>query len=80
MYRSQLPECFIVHLAITLDEARTRATTRPVYITEEEFELLHRISATPPAVDLILDVTGMTVNDQIECIGNAWVEAESAVR
>jgi adenylylsulfate kinase-like enzyme len=80
VYRSHLPECFIVHLAITLDEARTRATTRPVYITDEEFELLHRISATPPPVDLILDVTGMTVDDQIKYIGNAWAKAEPTVR
>lgn len=80
VYRSQLPACFIVHLAITLDEARKRATTRPVYITDEEFELLHRISATPPPVDLVLNVTGMTVDDQIASIRDAWVEAESAVR
>jgi len=72
--------CFIVHLAITLDEARRRATTRPVYITDEEFELLHRISATPPSVEPVLDVTGMTVDDQVERIRDAWVEAESAVR
>lgn len=80
VYRAQLPECFIVHLAITLDEARARATTRPVHLTEEEFELLHRISATPPAVDLVLDVTGMTVDEQIERIHDAWVGAESRIR
>jgi hypothetical protein len=78
--RSQLPACFIVHLAVTLDEARKRATTRPVYIAEEDFELLHRNSANPPPVDLVLDVTGMTVDEQIASIRDTWVEGESAVR
>ncbi|WP_081984643.1 hypothetical protein [Curtobacterium sp. MR_MD2014] len=78
--RQLVVACFIVHSAVTLDEARKRATTRPVSITDEEFELLHRISATPPPVDLVLDVTRMTVDDQIERIRDARVKAESDVR
>ncbi|MFJ3385379.1 MULTISPECIES: hypothetical protein [unclassified Curtobacterium] len=80
VYRAQLPECFIVHLAIGLDEARARATTRPMYITDEEFELLHRITATPPAVDLVIDVTGMTVEEQVDRIRDAWAGAAPGVR
>lgn len=80
VYRAQLPECFIVHLAISLDEARARATTRPVYITDQEFELLHRVTATPPAVDLVIDVTDMTVGEQISRIRDAWAQATLAAR
>lgn len=76
VYREQLPSCFIVHLAISLDAARARAATRPVYITDEEFELLHRMTAAPPAVDLVIDVTGMTVEQQIRRVGDAWTAAE----
>jgi len=80
VYREHLPDCFIVHLAITLDAARARAATRPVYITDDEFELLHRITATPPAVDLVIDVTDMTVEQQIERVHDAWAEAEHGFR
>ncbi|WIB61865.1 hypothetical protein DEJ13_08540 [Curtobacterium sp. MCLR17_007] len=76
VYREQLPDCFIVHLAITLNAARARAATRPVYITDEEFELLHRITAAPPAVDLVIDVTDMTVEQQIGRVRDAWTAAE----
>lgn len=75
VYREQLPGCFVVHLAISVDDARARAATRPVFITDEEFELLHRVTATPPAVDLVLDVTAMTVSEQIGRVRSAWSAA-----
>ncbi|MFJ4296878.1 hypothetical protein [Curtobacterium sp. NPDC089689] len=75
VYREHLPRCFIVHLAVSVDGARDRAATRPVFITDEEFELLHRMTAVPPAVDLVLDVTGMTVDEQIERVRGAWFQA-----
>jgi predicted kinase len=74
-YRAALPDCFVVHLAITLDAARERATTRPVYITDDEFDLLHRMTAVPPAVDLVLDVTGMSVDEQITRLAREWERA-----
>lgn len=75
VYRAHLPGCFVVHLAISVDEARARAATRPEFITDEEFALLHRTTATPPAVDLVLDVTGMTAAEQIERVRSAWFAA-----
>jgi predicted kinase len=80
VYREQLPGCFIVHLAISLDAARARAATRPVYITDDEFELLHRVMAAPPDVDLVIDVTDMTAEEQIERLRDAWAHAERGVR
>ncbi len=80
VYRAQLPDCFIVHLSITVDEARARSTTRPVYITDEEFELLHRMVAVPPAVDVVIDVTDMTVDEQIDRIRDAWVSGAHGAR
>jgi adenylylsulfate kinase-like enzyme len=74
-YRTELPDCLVVHLAITLDAARERARTRPVYITDEEFDLLHRMTAVPPAADLVLDVTGMSVDEQITRLAREWERA-----
>ncbi|OII28546.1 hypothetical protein [Curtobacterium sp. MCBA15_013] len=75
VYRAELPECFVVHLAITLEGARARAATRPVSITDDEFELLHRMTAVPPAVDLVLDVTDMAEADQVAALHRAWATA-----
>ncbi|MGN6409550.1 MAG: hypothetical protein ACTHMH_14470 [Curtobacterium sp.] len=72
VYRAELPDCFVVHLAIGLDEARARAATRPVSITDDEFELLHRMTSEPPAVNLVLDVTGMTEVEQVAALRDAW--------
>ncbi|PZE73481.1 hypothetical protein DEI82_14125 [Curtobacterium sp. MCBD17_019] len=76
VYRAELPGCFVVHLVISLDAARARAATRPVYITDEEFELLHRIAASPPAVDLVVDVTDMSEEEQVDSLLRAWVNAD----
>ena len=42
LYRTRLPSVLIVHLRISLAEARRRATQRPVYLTEDEFESARR--------------------------------------
>ncbi|HXH34155.1 MAG TPA: hypothetical protein VNJ54_07045 [Plantibacter sp.] len=72
VYRAELPDCFIVHLAVSFDEALRRARTRVVYITDEEFELVHKLMTVPPDVDLVLDVTGMTLDEQTDSIRAAW--------
>src|SRR4051812_40071421 len=41
MYRTLLPDIFIVHLRVSLAKARRRAAMRPTYITELEFLTLH---------------------------------------
>jgi hypothetical protein len=75
MYRDDLPECLVVHLAISFDGALRRAATRPVYLTDEEFELLHRMTETPPAVDVVLDVDGLTIEQQTRAIADVWGRA-----
>lgn len=72
LYRESLPDCLVVHLAITLEAARERATTRPVFITGDEFDLLHRMTAAPLRVDAVLDVTGMSLPQQITTIRQVW--------
>lgn len=80
LYREELPDCFIVHLAVSLDEALRRARTRAVYLTDEEFELVHELMTVPPDVDLVLDVTGMTLDEQTDSIRAAWNRSSGSVQ
>lgn len=76
VYREELPGCLVIHLAISFEGAVQRAATRPVYLTHDEFELLHRMIATPPAADVILDVDGLSVGQQTQVITDLWAQAE----
>ena len=75
MYRKELPDCFIVHLQLSLAAARQRAKTRRVYLTDDEFDLLHRMVAVPPKADLVLDVDHLTQEQQIRTLRTAWTSA-----
>jgi predicted kinase len=75
VYREQLPDCFVVHLAISRDGALRRAATRPVHLTDDEFDLLHRLIETPPQADVVLDVEGFTVDEQAQAISELWMRA-----
>ena len=74
-YRHQLPECFVVHLHISVEGARERAATRRVYLSKDEFDLLHRMVVTPPAANLIIDVEGLAPEEQLNAIRSAWERA-----
>lgn len=52
LYRDLLPGCLVVHLRVPIEQARRRATTRPVWLTDEEFDALH---ATDASLDLAAD-------------------------
>ncbi len=80
VYQNELPDCFSIHLSITLEEAHRRAATRTVYLTPEEFDLLHELTATPPNVDLVIDVTDMSVHEQIDALRAAWERASASTR
>lgn len=75
VYRDDLPDCFVVHLGASLAEARRRAATRTVYLTDGEFELLHRMVAVPPSVDLVLEVDGLTEDGQLSRLRSEWRSA-----
>ena len=44
VYRAELPDCFVVHLRISLAGARERARTRAVHLTEDEFDLRKQVT------------------------------------
>lgn len=80
VYRRELPGCLLVHLTVTPAEARRRAATRPVWLTDEEFDDLHRADAAdPPAADHLLDVTGWSPAEQRAAVDALWAATASAV-
>jgi hypothetical protein len=74
-YRKELPGCLVIHLEISFDAAVRRAATRPVYLTDNEFELLHHMVETPPEADVVLRVDDFTVEQQIHAIAELWNRA-----
>lgn len=77
VYRAELPTCLVVHLRISLPGAKERAATRRVYLTDDEFELLHRLDATqPPPADAVVEVDRMRPEEQIAVLRDLWRTAD----
>jgi len=59
-----------------IEEALRRAATRPVYLSEDEFGWVYRLDTdSPPAADVVLQVDGWTVTQQVEALAELWQEA-----
>lgn len=77
IYRQQLRGCLLVHLTVTLAEAHRRAATRQVWLTEEEFDQLHRDDAeNPPPADHHLDVSAYSPAEQRAAVAALWAATE----
>jgi predicted kinase len=72
LYRDLLPGVLVVQLRLPLAEARRRATLRPVYLTEDEFDALHASQANNLAPDHILDVGPLTLGEQSDAVARLW--------
>lgn len=73
VYRRELPGALLVHLVLPLAEARRRAATRRVWLTDAEFDGLHRTDAAdPPPVDHRLDVAGLSPEQQQAAVEDLW--------
>ena len=62
----------IVQLRLPLAESRRRASLRPVYLTEDEFEALDAQQTNDLAPHHILDVAPLTLSDQADAVGRLW--------
>ena len=73
LYRQHLPRCLIVRLHLAPSEARRRAGTRRVYLTDAEFKDLHgQDRDNPPPADYHLDVTALTIEGQAATVAAIW--------
>ena len=72
VYRELLPEIMVVHLLVSLTEASRRARTRPVYLTDEEFQALHQDQSGLVSVDHRLDVTQLDRTQQLRQVRTIW--------
>lgn len=61
---------------VTPAEAHRRAQTRPVYLTDAEFDMLHQHDRRePPAADHHLDVTDLDLDQQMAAVKALWRSA-----
>lgn len=73
LYREHLPDCVVVRLRVSPTEALRRATSRRVWLTEEQFRLLHEADADqPPPSDFTLDVGSLDTAAQWEAVERVW--------
>ena len=75
LYRSLIPGILIVQLLLPLAEARRRASFRPVYLTEDEFDALHASQSDDLAPDHVLDVESLTPGEQSDAVAALWKAA-----
>lgn len=73
LYRRELPGCVIVHMTVEFPEAMRRAASRKVWLTDDEFRMLHEAdTANPPAADHRIQVDGLDVHNQAEQVARLW--------
>lgn len=73
-YRDLVPGVVVIRLLVSLEEARRRARTRKVYLTDDEFEMIHREQATSLAANHQLDVTQFSQQEQLRVVHQLWTE------
>lgn len=65
--------CLSVRLHVSAHEARRRGATRTAYITCAEFTHLHdQDPDDPPPADHDLDVTDLTIDEQVAAVTALW--------
>ena len=73
LYRALLPSVLVVHLRISWAEARRRATQRPMYLTDDEFEQLHSQQPSDAQLyDHVVDVDGLDLAAQVASVRQIW--------
>ena len=76
LYRELLPGVVAMHLVAAPEEVRRRAGTRPVYLTDAQFAMLHaQDEENPPPADAQLDVTDVSLELQVRMVRQAWLAA-----
>lgn len=73
MYRAALDSVLVVHLHVAFGHARARAVGRPVYITWNEFAMLHQEQESMAGADLWLDTTELTIEETAARLLAAWI-------
>ena len=75
LYRQELPGCLIVHLVVGFPEAVRRAASRKVWLTDDEFRMLHEADTSdPPPADHRIQVDTLDLQKQIEQVARVWDE------
>ncbi|GAA1565859.1 hypothetical protein GCM10009804_23180 [Kribbella hippodromi] len=73
LYRELVPDIMVIRLSISHAMARARAQTRRVYLTDQEFETLHRQQLPPLETDVDIEVSALALDAQIDAVRAAWL-------
>ena len=74
LYRRLLPGVVLIRLVVPIEEARRRAATREVWLTDQEFDDLHTADRqNPPLVDHDITVRDFTLPQQAAAIEAMWM-------
>ncbi len=73
LYQQLIPGVLVVRLVIDAEQAWARARTRPMLITDAEFESLHRQQREPLPVDFEIEVSQLSIDDQTEAVREVWL-------
>ncbi|MFI9593735.1 hypothetical protein [Nonomuraea sp. NPDC052265] len=65
----------ILELVADFGEAERRAETRPVYLTPEEFRVLHEQQADFTAGQVRLDTTRLSIQDAAARVKDIWLSS-----
>lgn len=73
LYRQRFLGCLIVRLDVSDQEARRRAATRTVYLTDAKFtQPYDQDRDDPPPADYDLDITDLTIEQQVAAVTVLW--------
>jgi hypothetical protein len=78
IYRDGGPATLIVRLDASLAETRRRAGTRPVFLTWEEFDQLHRAAEAWTGADAVIDAENLTLGELVDEIDRVWSRTEAS--
>ncbi|SEH02715.1 shikimate kinase [Nonomuraea solani] len=72
VYRELLERRLVVRLDVAFERARERAERRPVYLSWEEFAMLHREQEAVDGADVRVDTTGLSVEETAARVVAVW--------
>lgn len=75
LYRELLPTVVVIQLTAPLEEARRRSRTRPVHLSDEEFEALHANQSGVGPIDHRLDVAHLGQDEQAAQVRALWTSS-----
>ena len=80
VYASAVPRPLVVRLTVSQDEALRRAATRPVHLTDQEFQHLHLLERAAESADAEVETTLLSLQQLTVVVAELWRAAPPGAR